>query len=75
MSRGHVVSACHGRKQPKALYIKLKNGAVYRYPYLLTTGQQIKLCESIKENGRQVRLKYWTRVRKVPASVPPSVTA
>lgn len=63
MSQGKAVVIKRGRKHPHRLYIKLKGGAVYVWPTLLTTWNQGKLRESIEKNGGICQLKYWIKVR------------
>lgn len=60
--QGKVVTARYGRKNPDNLYIKLKNGSVWRYHKPLPEMARLDLIARIKFNDDVVRLKHWIRV-------------
>ena len=59
MSMGKVVAAKPGRKDAARLYIKIKNGRVFRWPGRLTPAHQQQLIARIDANGGMVKLKNW----------------
>lgn len=67
MSRGIAVSARHGKKDQRVLYIQLKGGSVYRHPTLMSEAKMAQVCKTIAERDFMVELKHWKKVnRKVP---------
>lgn len=64
MSQGKAIEHRQGKLNARNLYIKLKNGSVYRYPKPLGEAQQSSLLARIEKNKNTVQLKHWEKVEK-----------
>ena len=63
MSQGKAVAFARGKLNPTAFYIRLKGGAVYRWPQSVGTMFQVELTQAIRVNHGGVSLKHWIKVR------------
>lgn len=63
MSQGIAVKIARGKVRPERLYIRLKNGAVYKHRETLSPEQQEQTKQALINAKGRVTLRYWERVR------------
>lgn len=63
MTIGVAIEIKPGLKDPRNVYIRLRNRAVYRYGKPVDEAQRTRLMQKIAELGNRVPLRNWVRVR------------
>ena len=64
MSQGKAIDVREGKQSACNVYIKLKNGNVYRYPKPLDEPEKKKLIAGIESRNGKVQLKHWELAKK-----------